>query len=220
MRALSMRAAAVSGDATARATLRALTARFAIKCRPIDRVYTPFTLHLVAGGRPQAFPFQAQSGSNTPVTLLTGVFRTEDSTIATITDMLVTPIATGATRVDLRIGDTESGSRVWVYRPVTTFDGMQDGEFLAVQTRVGARDVRRWSLEAGTYSIILLPDPRDSGRVALEIEGANCRPNVEPQSVVCASAAPFVVQVRSGSAFGRDTAPAGASVGVARFQGP
>lgn len=176
-----------SGDATARASLGALTTDFVIKCRPVRTVRASPMLNLVVGGPPQDLPFEAVGPDGRPVDLLAGQITLDDSTIASVDGTRIRARAEGQTGLKMRFGNRAAFTGVISYQPATSLEGIQPGRHVAISITLGVGEMRKWRLAASPqlYFIAMLPDSDSQRMPRLAILGAACSPGLGAHEYFC-----------------------------------
>lgn len=186
-----------TGDAVVRASLGVIATDVRILCRPVSSLMVEHRFGVVLGGPRRGVAFLARDAARQPVTTLSGALTIRDTSIAALDATQgryrVRARAAGSTYLDVMIGDVRRSTRVTVYAPVPTLEGLQpDQKRVAVAARLTPGETRRWRVARGTYSIQILPG-RDSLPIPrLAVVGANCLPGDE-QWATCASASDFWV---------------------------
>lgn len=204
-----------TGDAVVRASLGSLATDVRVLCRPVSRVVGENEISIMVGGPAYDVAFLAEDATGKPVTTLTGALSVRDTSIVRLESQLgryrIHARTAGSTGLDIRIGDEHRGTRVTVYEPVATLEGLRsDHPPVAVPVRLASGEARWWRVSRGFYTIEVLRDGDERVVADLSVVGANCLPGSD-QQLTCASAADFWVVVRTG----RDTALASSTAYVA-----
>jgi hypothetical protein len=173
------------GDATVRASIGALEATVLLRCRPVKDIRTQMGMNFIAGDSGRELSFYALGLDGSPVDRLAGELRVTDSTVATLTGTRIRPVAPGYTTVILRAGDTESWTRISVYEPVRSLEGLRPDQRLVVApVRLRRAESIRWPLPMGLFR---LQYRRTSGARAIPdfaVEGlVMCMPDFTPTIV-------------------------------------
>jgi hypothetical protein len=162
------------GDAIVRASLGALVTHIPVRCRPVANVHAPRMLELILGGPARDVPFEAVGRDGRPVTLLVGRIHIGDSTIATLEGQRIRARAAGRTWLETSIGNRRSYTRVHVYGPTESPEGIAQGEHRAVPVRLAREESREWRLPAGRYYLRVVLDHDDRPKARLIVSGASC----------------------------------------------
>ncbi|HEU5210588.1 MAG TPA: hypothetical protein VFU06_14440 [Longimicrobiales bacterium] len=178
---------AQAGDAIVRASLGALVARVAVRCRPVHEVRSMRMVNLLVGGPSQEIPFEAADSAGRPVTLLAGYVTVRDSGIATVQGSRITGRTPGTTSLDMRIGDRTAHASVHAYALVETVDSIRAGQHLAVPVRLSPGEAREWRLPAAgePYFVTVIADADDQPKLRIYVVGADCSPGLDGNSYFC-----------------------------------
>jgi len=181
-----------AGDAVVQASLGRLDTQLVLRCRPVHKLQRSWTMNLVLGDTAMPLSFLATDADGEPVSLLRGEISVEDSTVATLErardgTRRVRARAPGITTLDIRVGDRVAGTRVHVYVPTSSPEGIRPGQQLATRVALGGGDVRQWHIPAGleTYEVTMMPDGDEHHVPQLAIVGANCVSGLDTHSFLC-----------------------------------
>jgi hypothetical protein len=142
------------GDATVRASLGAVETSVLLRCRSVKEVKAQMGMNFVVGDSGKDLRFAALAPNGWPVDLLAGEVHVLDSTVATLNGTRIRPVAPGRTSVIVRIGDGESWTRVSVYEPVRTLEGLRrDQRLVVAPVRLARGDTIRWLLPMGLFGL-------------------------------------------------------------------
>ena len=171
-----------AGDALLRASLGAVAKTVRIKCLPVRQVLAHMWIQLVAGDSSQELSFVALDPDGQPVNRLAGTLRVDDSTIATLKNGRIYPLAPGHTWVLMRFGDGEAESQIIVYERVATFVGLRnDQRFVIAPVRLEIGDTIRWPLPQGLFSLQYHPVSKYNQSPTLAVDGpVMCMPSFGP----------------------------------------
>lgn len=163
------------GDATIRATLRQLSTRIVVRCRPVAAVRFPGSLELVLGDSAQPIPFAAYGPDNRPVDIVAARVWVRDSGVVALNGVRVQGRMQGTTLISITIGDQGATSGVRVYERTTTLDGLKtERRLVALPLRLARGSMQRWSLPPGGWILSVLPPEKDGAGIQLRVEGARC----------------------------------------------
>ncbi|MDB4914522.1 MAG: hypothetical protein JWM95_2166 [Gemmatimonadetes bacterium] len=168
-----------AGDATVRAALGALEARLSLHCRPVHDVRATVMMDVVVGEDARALRFEATDASGQSVTELAGIISIRDSTIATLESQRIHARAPGITSATVSVGDHASFTAVHSYQRVEQLDAIVAGQHLAVRVRLAPREMRRWSIPAGSYFLAIHTHDNEQTRPQLAVAGAVCKAVLE-----------------------------------------
>jgi hypothetical protein len=135
------------GDATVVVNLAGLTARVAIRCRPIAMFGMPVFTRLVLGGDPVPASFIAFDSNGKRITELAGSGRIRDPSVVRWSGGLLHPVSIGGTSLDMDFGGKSSYQPIQVIRRV-----------VHEQLALAAGEIRTWSLPVGRSELLLASD--------------------------------------------------------------
>jgi hypothetical protein len=181
------------GTTDVEARAGALTTSFVAICQFASRIAGEQYIELEPGAKPHSLIAEVSfpSGGSRRVAAFTA--SSSDSSVATIRDGAIMPLAVGRARLNVNYGGLRLRVGVLVQR--TVFDGT---------ATLKIDETRRWELEAGRYSItVKVNERRDLNVLNMETEGLNCsRDSRDEDTIHCV--APDRAQVmllnRGGSA--------------------
>ncbi|MBI5599962.1 MAG: hypothetical protein HY944_00180 [Gemmatimonadetes bacterium] len=153
------------GDAPVTVNLAGVSARYEIRCRPIDTFGMPFFSRLVVGGDPVLPTIVAYDSSGARVTELAGTARIRDSSVVRYSDGLLHAVDIGGTYLDVDFGGKEVHLPIQVIRRVAS-------ERLAL----AAGEIRSWPLPVGRSELVLASDSTNPAarQLLLLVYRANC----------------------------------------------
>lgn len=160
------------GDVILRASLRGLTTRVRIKCRPVHEVQAHRWIHFTAGSEPQNLPFVALDADGITVDQLAGELRIKDSSIAKLVSGRIHPMSPGNTDVTMRLGDVTARTHISVYEPLTSLEGLRADQTHAIApVRLERGGTIRWSLRSGQYWLQFHAASTDGPVATLQVDG-------------------------------------------------
>ena len=170
------------GDAVVRASLGAVTTNVLVRCRPVEKLYLPGVIDIVAGDSAEHIPVEALGPDGRRVELLAGSARILDSSVATLEGLRIRPRSGGETMVGVFVGDRGGWIQVDVYERASTPEGMSQDQHVAVPVRLASGETRRWSLTAGSYVLSMRPE---SSALRFALVNGGCGPIPFVRAYVC-----------------------------------
>jgi hypothetical protein len=161
-----------SGDAELRASAGAVATTLIVRCRPVSYVGGDMILTLIAGESGRRLPIIARAPNGYPEHLLAGDFRVEDTSVAVMKGWMIRPVAPGATKATVKIGDGLAHIWVIVYERVKSFAGLRpDQRFVTAPVRIAAGDSIRWPLPTGEFWLRFTPESRAQPAPKVTVHG-------------------------------------------------
>jgi hypothetical protein len=139
------------GDAVVRASLNDLAALVTVHCRPVTGIHTSGRYDFLPGDPPQLLRVEAIGIDGKVVKDLRGSVRVLDTSVATLRRGLLTPHATGSSRLIISIGDARVNVAVVVHEIVHRFDQLTPTQRnVAMPLRLSLGDTLHLPVPAGT----------------------------------------------------------------------
>jgi hypothetical protein len=165
-----------SSDFRARASIGSISTTITVRCRPVKTVHIDGPIQFLLPDTGQDMRVSAFDLDGKPVDVMIGKTSIGDTTIATISDLRITPESPGATIAGARFGNQSAGVGVHVYERATSLDPLFGGkEYIGIPLRLPGGAFRTWQLPPGTWMLTMIPEEDNEG-LALRIEGAACSP--------------------------------------------
>jgi hypothetical protein len=159
-------------DAAVLLSQGSLTARVAVKCRPIASFRMSPPLHFAVGDPAEAPVLNAVGPDGKPVSPIEASARSRDTTVARVRDGRVQPVGRGLTRIDVEAGGVTSVLFVEVLERVASPEQLAVNQEFQVPLRLAGGELRSWRLAPGLYELRL--DASGAGSLALAAFNANC----------------------------------------------
>jgi hypothetical protein len=154
---------------------------------PVKELRALRMMNLVVGGPAQDIAFEAVGNDGKPLTQVTGQVTVGDSNIVAIDGARVRALAPGSTMLTMRVDNRRAYMSVHAYGRVSTIDGIQPGQHVAVPVRLASGEMRSWKIapSKALYFLAVLPDSDEQHLPGLSIVGASCGPGLGPHAYFC-----------------------------------
>jgi hypothetical protein len=184
-----------SGDAAVRAYAGSAVTTLIVRCRPVREVRSYKWVQLVAGDSAHELSFEALAPDGGREHLLAGARFVTDTTVARLEGSSLRGVAPGGAMLVTEVGDGRQFTRVSVFEPVPSLDGLRpDQQFVIAPVRVARGAAITWPLPQGLYWLKYHRASPDDPLPALTVAGGmtECVPAFGPgvARVHCLSRAP------------------------------